>query len=51
MTMRCCGSVFRKGNQIEGGGMKRVVVLLLAAGMLCALPVGSSAIDFTAKGR
>lgn len=31
--------------------MKRVVVLLLAAGMLCALPVGSSAIDFTAKGR
>lgn len=32
-------------------GMKKIAVLLLVAGMLCAVPGGASAIDFSAKGR
>ena len=32
-------------------GMKKIAVLLLAAGMLCAVPGGANAIDFSAKGR
>ena len=32
-------------------GMKKIAVLVLAAGMLCALSQGASAIDFSAKGR
>jgi len=32
-------------------GMKKLGVLLLAAGMLCAVPVGAKAVDFAAKGR
>ena len=31
--------------------MKKIAVLVLAAGMLCALSEGASAIDFSAKGR